>query len=550
MGHIPQAWDGPPLTGAPCCGDCSGVPGAVEAIVEEALASAHAPGCPGGAVAAGDVEGGRLAEHVPKHERERAWVIFGKASVSDNVFDPRVIGPLEGVLCDILLQEVQPAVIPETPRAFTSGSVAAALCDHKPALICEQVIADPLAELVGLGGLGHRECLCCGGEAVALERQIVDGGTHRAGAGWRLANGIEGLGVPARVTWLAGLLAGAGQHQHQRHHISTVSACAAVGYFLVNRRMRSWLGVLARAGLTVAVIGWIWPQIAAESVLSHLSAVPWWGFVCPTALMLFNGLLQAVRTQLLLAAAGVQVRLWPLYGALLRAMFIGLVLPKGGGEVAKVALVGSLTGRTDAALAALLAARLLEFIPWTGLLLFGLAYGVGALDPLLGVTAVVFSVVFSTVVLLAVLGVHRGPSLAGRLPGRLGTFAVSAASSLISVRGRPDLVAWALLLMVPIALLNGLAIWTALRGNGIFLGYVDVLAIFTPAETLISLPVTISGVGVREGIFIRVLSDWGATDSQSVSAGLTRWAGELGRAAVGGVWWLLSREQKQEGVHY
>ena len=550
MGDIPQAWDGLPLAGAPRCGDRPGVPGVVEAIVEEAFAGAHAPGCSGGAFAAADVEGGRLAEHVPKHERERARVICGKASALDKGLDLGVGGPLKGVLCDILLQEVQPAVIPETARAFTSGSVAAALCDHEPALICEQVIADLLAELVCLGGLRRCERLCGGGQAVALECQIVDGGTHRAGAGRRLADGIESLGVPAGVTWLAALLAGAGQHQHQRHHITTVSACAAVGYFLVNSGTRSWLGVLARAGLTVAVIGWIWSQIAAESVLAHLSAVPWWGFVFPTALMLLNGLLQAIRTQLLLTAAGVRVRLWPLYGALLRAMFIGLALPKGGGEVAKVALVGSLTGRTDAALAALLAARLLEFIPWTGLLLFGLAYGVGALDPLLGVTAVVFSAVFSSAVLLAVVGVHRGPSLAGRLPGRLGSFAERAASSLVSVRGRPDLVAWALLLMVPIALLNGLAIWTALRGNGIFLGYVDVLAIFPPAEALISLPVTISGVGVREGLFIRVLSDWGATDSQAVSAGLTRWAGELGRASVGGVLWLLSRGQKQEGVHY
>lgn len=517
--------------------------------MEEACSSAGAPLRAGGLVALGDVEDGLLREHVPEHERERARVIYREAGVSDNVCKQRVAGALNGVLCDILLQEVQPAVILEPPRVVTCGSITAALGDHEPALICEQVVADLPAEASCLIWLCRGEGLCSGCQTVAVEGRVADSCADRASAGGRLADGFEGLCVSARVSWLASVLAGAGQHQHQRHHLTTVSACATVGYRRVSPRLRLWLSVLVRLGVTAFVVNWVWHQIADESVLGFLAAVPWWGFLCPTVLMLLNGLLHAVRTQLLLEATGVRVRLWPLYGAILRALFIGLVLPTGGSEVAKVALVGSLTGRPDAALAALLAARLLELIPWTGLLLFGLAYGIGALDPLLGWSAVVFSLAFSGAVLLAVLGVYRGPALAGWLPGRLRPFAMRSASALLAVRSRPDLVFAALLLTLPFAVLNGLAIWIALLGNGISMGYVDVLAIFPAAETLISMPVTISGVGVREGVFIRVLSGWGATDDQAVSAGLTRWAGELGRASVGGIWWLLSQGQRQESVH-
>jgi hypothetical protein len=57
------------------------------------------------------------------------------------------------------------------------------------------------------------------------------------------------------------------------------------------------------------------------------------------------------------------------------------------------------------------------------------------------------------------------------------------------------------------------------------------------------LPVTLSGVGVREGVFVHALARFGATEELAVAIALTRWTGELGRAAVGGLmalWGLTS----------
>lgn len=307
--------------------------------------------------------------------------------------------------------------------------------------------------------------------------------------------------------------------------------------------MSTWRGRLLRLAITAAVAGWVWRQVAAGDVVTLLASTPWWAFVVPTALMLLNAFIHAIRVRLLLRAAGVEAAVWPLYGALLRASFLGLVLPTGGSEVAKVATVGRLIGRSEAALAALLAARLLELVPWTALLLLGLWAGVAERDPLLGAAAIGFSAAFSAAVAVAVVGVWRGPVVVGRLPGRVGRFARRSAEALVAVGRRPRLVGLALLLAVPFALINNVAIWAALRGSGVeALGLGEVLCLFPVADTLIALPVTISGIGVREGVFVRALAPWGVGEAQAVTAGLVRWVGELGRAAVGGVWLTASRE--------
>ena len=280
-------------------------------------------------------------------------------------------------------------------------------------------------------------------------------------------------------------------------------------------------------------------QIDPGEALAHLLAAPWWAYLIPVALMLVNAWIHAVRVQLLLSAAGVSASQPAILGAILRAGFIGLVLPTGGSEVAKVAWLSRVTGEREVTLAALVGVRVLELLPWAGLLVFGLSRGLLQRDPLIGASAVFFTGAFLGVVVLALLGVRLGPGIARRLPGRIGDVAVRCAEAFVRFQGRPDLVLLALAMAVPFALINCLSIWVVLAGHGIALSYVDVLALFPAADTIISLPVTISGVGVREGVFVHALAPWGVAESLAVAASLTRWTGELGRAAVGGILFMV-----------
>ncbi len=298
-----------------------------------------------------------------------------------------------------------------------------------------------------------------------------------------------------------------------------------------------WL--ILRVMVTLAAVGWVGSRIEPGEAVAHLRAAPAWAYLVPVVLMLLNAWLHAVRVQLLLAAAGVTAGQAAILGAILRAGFIGLILPTGGSEVAKIAWLSRVTGESEAAVAALVGVRVLELLPWAGLLIFGLSRGLLRQDPIVGASALFFAVAFLAVVIISAVGVRLSPGIARRIPGRPGAFAVRCAAALSEVQGRPGLVLAALLLAVPFALINCLSIFVALHGHGIQLSFVEVLALFPAADTIISLPVTISGVGVREGVFVHVLAPWGVTESLAVAASLTRWTGELGRAAVGGVLFVI-----------
>ena len=294
-----------------------------------------------------------------------------------------------------------------------------------------------------------------------------------------------------------------------------------------------------RLVITAAVVGWVLLRIELSDAVAHLAGARWWVFVLPGLLQVLSAGVAGLRVKLLMQACGLQVSARMVTGEFLKAGFIGLVLPTGGSEIAKVAGLTRRTGRGDAALAALAVSRLLELIVWTGLLLLGLHRGLLQQDPLLGGAAVLFSLAFPSVVILAAAGAGWGPGVARRLPGRLGDFAARSAEALLQVRARPDLVLVALALAAPSALINCATIWVILHGHGIAMPYIDVLAIFPAADTIISLPITISGVGVREAVYAHTLAPWGATEAHGAAAGLTRWMAELARAAVGGVLFVI-----------
>ena len=136
------------------------------------------------------------------------------------------------------------------------------------------------------------------------------------------------------------------------------------------------------------------------------------------------------------------------------------------------------------------------------------------------------------------LAVRRGSRLAGLLPGRVGRFAVDVALAFEQIQ-EPRRVLLAGLLAFPFALVNGLVVYVLTRAYGLGLAYTDVLALIPAADAVISLPITVSGLGLREGMFVHVLAPYGANEATAVAIGVLRWSGELGRAAVGGVLFLL-----------
>lgn len=311
--------------------------------------------------------------------------------------------------------------------------------------------------------------------------------------------------------------------------------------FTLNNRFKRLVGALIRLGLTAVALGWVSQQIRWGEAADIMAQAPWWAFAAPVGLMLVNSWLHALRVRLLLRASGHPIGQAQALGAMLKGLFLGLVLPTGGSEIAKVGFLARLTGRVEPALAAMGVARVQELLPWGVLLVLGLGRGLWAQDPALGLAAAVCAAGFFGVAGLGAVAVLWGHRVGERLPGRLGSFARAAADAVARMPDDRPAVWWALGLSVPFALINALSVWVVCQGYALNVGYGEVLKVIPAADALISLPVTVSGVGVREGVMARALAPYGATPTLAVAIALTRWAGELGRAAIGAVLFVLDR---------
>jgi hypothetical protein len=298
------------------------------------------------------------------------------------------------------------------------------------------------------------------------------------------------------------------------------------------RRLWTALRVLG----TAAALGWLVHRVDLRAAARAALLVPAPVLVLPITLMTINTAIHGWRWSLLLGAAGAPVGWVHCTGIGLRASFVGAVSPSGGADLARVAWLSAHTGRPDAVVAAMLVARLLELVPWAALLGWGL---LGALDgrwPALQAAAAAALGAFGVTLIVGALIVRRGAALAGRLRW-LQAPALRVAGALDRLRHAPGRLALATGLAGVAALHNVLSVWSLLRAAappgqapafGLALGLVPAM------DAVISLPVTINGVGLREAVFLLAATPLGIPEATALGLALVRWSGELGRALLGG----------------
>ena len=90
----------------------------------------------------------------------------------------------------------------------------------------------------------------------------------------------------------------------------------------------------------------------------------------------------------------------------------------------------------------------------------------------------------------------------------------------------------------PFAAVNSFVVWLILCAYGVPLSYPATLGLIPTLDVVISLPVTVSGVGVREGMFAWALAPLGVDTATALAIACTRWSGELVRSALGGALWV------------
>ena len=281
------------------------------------------------------------------------------------------------------------------------------------------------------------------------------------------------------------------------------------------------------AGVLIALV---YSRVDLGATLGVLRTAPVSALAIPAGILVVNSLLHALRLGLLLRAVPV--------GALVVVAFLGnffgMALPTGGGEAAKILLLRRHVGASNAA-AALVATRMMEMLPW-GVLM---AYGAWFVLPSHLPEYVPFTTVISAA-LCAVPVVGAALTIGGaRVSGRLPRWVRTRLPDLGTVRVRDALLCQ--LLAFPFSFLNVLAVGVILWALGAQVPVADLYGVVPAVDFVVALPITVSGLGLREGMFVDAFGRWGVPQEVAVAAALLRWAAELGRAAIGGVLFAVGR---------
>lgn len=298
----------------------------------------------------------------------------------------------------------------------------------------------------------------------------------------------------------------------------------------MGRRQRAFTAL--RLAASVVMLAVLVPRVELRSLFPEWDAgtLEW---LAAALVVTFLGIvLSAVRWQRVLAALDVPSRMSSLVAHQFAGVFVGNFLPSTiGGDVLRVARLTAGNGRGPDSFASVVLERLTGWIVLPVITLAALALNPGLLR--LGLASqAALAVSIGTLVLLAVVvTVASGDRLGRRLADHDGLlrFLNAVHLGLVRFRKRPGLAFEVLVAGFVYQLAVVLAAFLASEALGLDVGWTAMMA-FMPAVAILQvLPVTIGGLGVREGAFVLFLSrgGLGVTSHQAIALGLLLYAVNL-----------------------
>jgi len=246
--------------------------------------------------------------------------------------------------------------------------------------------------------------------------------------------------------------------------------------------------------------------------------------------------LSTLRWQRVLAALEIPARLPTLLRHYLAGLFVGNFLPSTiGGDVLRVTRLSVENGEPPPTFASVVLERLSGWIVLPVMTLVAMA-----LQPALlhkgSATRVAVALAAGTLVLLAgIVLVAAHPRLLGRHadnPGWL-RFVGAVHLGVDRFRHHPAAAAGVLAAGFVYQFTVVLAAWTAAEALGIDIGLTVLLAFFPVVAIAQVLPVTFSGLGVREGALVLFLHPFDVTQAQAIALGLLFYAMNLAVSLLG-----------------
>lgn len=298
--------------------------------------------------------------------------------------------------------------------------------------------------------------------------------------------------------------------------------------------------------VTAALVGWLVRSMVlrdgTDALGTRLGTLSWPWLVGAIALHFAAVTAGTVRWSVLLSARGLSRPLGELFRAFLVGRFIGAFTPSTTGLDGYRALeVGRTTGKMAESAAVIAIEKLFGLVGMAvvcaALLPFGLLerLGASALLVALGMAAA------AAVGLVIVASPARAHWLAARAPGPTRGIAKRIADALAGADLRASVTGQALLLGVVTHLCLSATFAAAGLSLGVGVGALELLAVGNAITLAVLLPVSIGGVGVREGTAVLLLAAAGVTTTDAVLLALLGYLTGQAPALVGGVLFALRR---------
>ena len=237
----------------------------------------------------------------------------------------------------------------------------------------------------------------------------------------------------------------------------------------------------------------------------------------------FGVVLAATRWQRVVEGLDLRARLSTLLSHYLAALFVGNFLPSTiGGDVLRVARLSTNTGDSPRSFASVVLERVSGWIVLPILTLVGLALHPSLLHLGTASRVAVFLSAGAVVMLLVLVALGGSTRLAGRLANNDGWLRFIGAIHLGIERFRHEPIAALQVIGVSLAyqLVLVVAAWAAGHALGLNIG-ITVLLAFMPAVAMAQvLPISISGLGLREGALVLFLHPLGVSSGKAIALGL------------------------------
>lgn len=299
---------------------------------------------------------------------------------------------------------------------------------------------------------------------------------------------------------------------------------------------RRWM-LRLRIVASVVMLVVLFQKVHLSSLFPEWTYEQFWLLVAGLGVTAVGIVLSAIRWQAVLAALGLRSRLRTLLNHYVASLFVGNFLPSTiGGDVLRVARLSAENHESPKTFASVVLERLTGWLVLPVLTLF--AFGINpGLRELGTATALAAGLAVATLVLLtALLLAAAHPNVGGRLADSEGwqRFLGAVHLGLDRLRHHPSAIITVLIAGFAYQLVVVLSAFLAARALGLeSVGLTATLA-FMPAVAIAQvLPISLGGLGVREGAFVLFLDPLGVERGEAIALGLLFYGMNLAVSLLG-----------------